>query len=174
MTWMDKAERAQIQSRQSGKHKCVNIFSCSHWNFIEGDGYDVPFLWWWLCCDLVVPNSSFLTQAGDSQSTGTSCCRQWNDHQPSMHRRPNTRWWLFQIFLVFVSSIDLYLLKTLSNTAGVQIMWQKLDSKKTIIAVGETVIDPQVRWQQQPQSKQTMTSSFEEMSLWWEKALQNR
>ena len=24
-------------------------------------------------------------------------------------------------------------------------MWQKLDSKKTIIAVGETVIDPQVR-----------------------------
>jgi len=28
--------------------------------------------------------------------------------------------------------------------AGVQIMWQKLDSKKTIIAVGETVIDPQL------------------------------
>ena len=29
-------------------------------------------------------------------------------------------------------------------SAGVQIMWQKLDSKKTIIAVGEMVIDPQV------------------------------
>jgi len=28
--------------------------------------------------------------------------------------------------------------------AGVQIMWQKLDSKKTIIAVGEMVIDPQL------------------------------
>ena len=30
MTWMDKAERAQIQSRPSGKHKCVNKLSGPH------------------------------------------------------------------------------------------------------------------------------------------------
>ena len=46
------------------------------------------------------------------------------------------------LFLVFVPSIELI---SISHSAGVQIMWQKLDSKKTIIAVGETVIDPQVR-----------------------------
>ena len=51
---------------------------------------------------------------------------------------------LFPFSSICLSSIDPYLLKTLSHTAGVQIMWQKLDSKKTIIAVGETVIDPQV------------------------------
>ena len=157
MTWMDKAERAQIQFLPSGKHKCGNKLLGSHWKLhFEEDNYAVSFLWWWWwsCCDHVVPDSSFLTQAGDNQSTGTSCCRQRNDHQPSMHRRPNTRWWLFQIslslFLVFVSIVDQYLLKTLSHTAGVQIMWQKLDSKKTIIAVGETVIDPQV-WSGQKQ-----------------------
>ena len=58
------------------------------------DDYDVPYNGNHLYeedDDYVVPNSSFLTQAGDNQSTGTSCCRQRNDHQPSMHRRPNTR-----------------------------------------------------------------------------------
>ena len=40
---------------------------------------------------------SFLTQARDSQSTGTPCCRQRNDHQPAMPRWPNTRWGLICI-----------------------------------------------------------------------------
>ena len=41
---------------------------------------------------------SFLTQARDSQSTGTPCCRQRNDHQPAMPRWPNTRWDLYSFF----------------------------------------------------------------------------
>ena len=58
------------------------------------DDYDVPYdenTSYEEDDDYAVPNSSSFTQAGDSQSTGTSCCRQRNDHQPSMHRRPNTR-----------------------------------------------------------------------------------